>query len=352
MAAHIDADRMLHIKISDADRLQADRDILSTFSSCAKKLPDTATEWDVSGLILEGQQVQRRTVVAWLNLAYQITHGAPYEETPLASSLHSCMRKFASLAQLLAFADADAVGTSRGLLLSMDRQSVGAPLAADVQLGQRPVCVASGACYFHQPGTRRLTFYPASANYQRYTPAGNDGEVEAAVQQLAQQVESLLYLAYKLELKNIQDRVLTFIFNSFSSDSVLHGKALLETVLSERVLATEAGAKASKQALASALSTKRVTLMDPTYCNLDSLLRPVPRTSEQQAIKLTAKCQRDFLGFHKGQEVEVEFDPLYSSYVTLKTVPLRDEDYWGEDPPHFSRELRCQLLVGEPVSRC
>jgi len=356
MAAPVDdADRLLHIKISDTDRLQADRDILSAFSSCAKRLPEAATEWDVSGLMLEGQQVQRGTVVVWLNLAYQSTHGAPYEDTPPGSSLHFCMRRFTSLAQLLAFADA--VGSSRGLLLSLDRQS--APLAADVQLGERPVFIASDACCFHRPNERRLTWYPSptytSGNYQRSIQAESDGEDEAAVQQLAQQIESLLYLAYKLSLVNIQERVLTFIFNnSFSSDSVLRGKVLLEWVLSERVLATEAGAKASKLALASALSTKRVTLMDPAYRNsLDSLLGPVTSepASEEPVVRFKAECQRDFLGFKKGQEVQVEFDPLCSGYINLKATPVFGGE-WREDlHVDTSRDLRCRLLVGEPVSR-
>lgn len=345
MAAHIDADRLLPIKISDSDRLEADRAVLSAFSSCARDLPDAAAEWDVSGLVLEGQQVQRSTVVAWLNLSYKSIHGAPYEDTPWADSLQSFVRSFTSLAQLLAFADA--VGSSRGLLLALDKEA--APLAADVQLGERPVQLKSNESYFHHKGLRHLEFYPPYENHQRSISAGSDGEVEAAVQQLAQQVEPLLYLAYKLELENIQERVRAFIFNnSYSCASVLHGKALLETVLSERVLATKAGAAASKQALASALSTLPVSLSDPDYCNLDGLLKPLALTSEQRAVKFTAECQRDFMAFTKGQQVEVTFNPLRSPYITVKALPVSaEEEYWGDEAPLVSRDLHCHLLLGD-----
>jgi len=348
MAAHIDADRLLHIKISDTDSLQADRAVLSAFSSCARNIPDAATEWDVSGLMLEGQQVQRSTVVVWLNLTYHSIHGAPYEETPWDGSLKCFVRSFTRLAQLLAFADA--VGSSRGLLLSLDKEAL--PLAADVQLGERPVPLRSAESYFHLPYGRRLMFYPADDNHQRSILAGSEREVEAAIQQLAQQVESLLYLAYKLELANIQERVQTFIFNnSYSSTSVLRGKVLLETVLSERVLATKAGAAASKQALASALYTLPVSFSDPDYHSLDSLLGPITATSEKQVIRFKANCQRDFMAFSKGQEVEVEFNPLRNSFITVKALPDSDEEeYWDEDLPPVYRELHCRLLVGHPLS--
>lgn len=91
-----------------ADPLEADRTILAAFSSCIRGLPAEADEWDISQLLIEGQPVQRQTVVAWLNMAYSQALDEPFEQdTELDDSM-------AGLAQLLAFADA--VGPTKGLL--------------------------------------------------------------------------------------------------------------------------------------------------------------------------------------------------------------------------------------------
>lgn len=101
-----------------------DRTLLAAYSSCARGLPADATEWDVSQLVLLGQPVKRETVVKWLNAAYKPIHGDVYEHqhNNPASSM-------SGLAQLLAFADA--VGSSRGLLLAFDTDAM--ELTADVQ---------------------------------------------------------------------------------------------------------------------------------------------------------------------------------------------------------------------------
>jgi len=55
----------LHIRLADpeAEPLAADRIILSNFSTCVRGLPADATGWDLSQLVVEGQAVQRTTVV-------------------------------------------------------------------------------------------------------------------------------------------------------------------------------------------------------------------------------------------------------------------------------------------------
>lgn len=117
------SDRVLHIKFSSGQTsLPADRAVLSVFSSCARNCPDDATEWDLSGLLLEGQHVQRSTVVAWLNLAYTATLGAPFEEVP---QQEDPSKTLTGLVQLLGFADA--LGSSRGLLLSLDARVFESP---------------------------------------------------------------------------------------------------------------------------------------------------------------------------------------------------------------------------------
>eukprot|EP00878_Enallax_costatus_P042224 GHUV01049396.1.p1 GENE.GHUV01049396.1~~GHUV01049396.1.p1 ORF type:complete len:177 (-),score=42.33 GHUV01049396.1:45-575(-) len=108
----------IHIRLAagdgDAGPLVADRTILAALSSCVRGLPADSTEWDISNLVVEGQAVDRPTVVAMLNAMYMhiICMAEPLEKQEVDAA--SNMR---GLAFLLAFADA--VGCSRGLLLCL-----------------------------------------------------------------------------------------------------------------------------------------------------------------------------------------------------------------------------------------
>jgi hypothetical protein len=58
----------LHTAAGAASPLEADAQVIRLFSSVARQLPET-DEWDLSGLLVDGQPVSRATVVAWLKAA-------------------------------------------------------------------------------------------------------------------------------------------------------------------------------------------------------------------------------------------------------------------------------------------
>lgn len=59
--------------------------LLSMVSMCARGLPAGAAEWDLSKMQIEGQPVQRKTVLQWLQKAYQHVYGDPFVD-PLSEA--------------------------------------------------------------------------------------------------------------------------------------------------------------------------------------------------------------------------------------------------------------------------
>jgi hypothetical protein len=109
-------DGLINIKLASSSssrgqqsNLSAKATILRSCSSCAEGLPADAQEWDLSQLRVEGEPVQRRTVVAFLNCCYSRIMDSEFEK-----QLQDPRSDAISLAQLLAFADA--VGATRGVL--------------------------------------------------------------------------------------------------------------------------------------------------------------------------------------------------------------------------------------------
>lgn len=156
---------MEHLNIkyaADAAPLVTDRFSVQCYSSCARALPAAAEEWDLSQLLLEGQPVQRETVVSWLNAMSQHLNNEPMIGDDPETDRPA--RSMASLAQLLAFADA--VGTSRGLLLAIDAQvSAGAPLVAEVQMGEQQLQLAADSyCCFSKDATLSMWCLHAGAS--------------------------------------------------------------------------------------------------------------------------------------------------------------------------------------------
>jgi hypothetical protein len=90
----------LHAAEAALSPLEAEAHLARLFSAVARQLPET-DEWDLSGLLVDGQPVSRATVVAWLNAAYQHAYGTHYEQQE-DSPVHSVERLYS----LLAFADA------------------------------------------------------------------------------------------------------------------------------------------------------------------------------------------------------------------------------------------------------
>lgn len=233
-------------------------------------------------------------------------------------------------------------------------------LRAQVQLGGTSVTLESRSPYFKSdipPGLYFFTRYDADS--RATARAASPDQLDAAVLQLAKQVEYLLYLACKLQLKNIQQLVMTFIFNnSYSDTSMLRGPPMA-AMLSERVLATAAGAQAVQEALASQLSSCVLTLEQPhtdrssssTALRAPQLqleLEPEEDHDMLSPIKFTARLREAFLVYAKGQQVQVEMD-LFGGTVTLSTEA--SYTHWEEYTSATCLELPMQVLLGAPVKQ-
>ena len=98
----MDVDRpQLQLKLDSVECLLVDARTVRSCSDVAYTLPASATVWDLSGILIEGQPVKRETVVEWLNLAYLALLGEPYEQQQDQPEITTA----AGLYELLAFAD-------------------------------------------------------------------------------------------------------------------------------------------------------------------------------------------------------------------------------------------------------
>lgn len=313
----------LRIRVADSpdsslNILEVDRSILQCWSSCAKGLPATADEWDVSQLLIEGQPVQRETVVAWLNALYDIVYGKPFEQQE-KSPVHN----ITGLAQLLAFADA--VGSSRGVLRALDARMSADSLVAVVDIGDTEVILSCNCCYYFSDATALpLTCLSpgqqASACRPRTAAVANSAEDKARFcLQFAQQLEMLLFLAFKLQMTQLQQVLQTCISNnSCWTDSVLNTPAALDAIMSARMLS--AGVTPGCQSLRDAFITRSSAQLCAFAggSGRQQLLKPLGLSAEQQQpLTFKAEALADFYCYRKGQVLKVELDLFGVSYMRL-----------------------------------
>jgi len=237
----MDESDVLRIKVAAyAEPLVADRGILSCWSSCVRGLPLDAAEWDLSNLAIEGQAVERSTVVAWLNLIYKMVTAKDFErqEPNTAHTLRG-------MGQLLAFADA--VGSSRGILLALDSQDAEV-FRADVQLGEAPIALmfTSDLYYCFQTNstsTVRLVRFKTStldlvgsAN-QVSLGTGSSTMMAECRRQLAHDMEVLLFQAFKQRLPRLANIARSFLNrDNRGTKEPLFPREAQDAVFSDRVL--------------------------------------------------------------------------------------------------------------------
>lgn len=94
----------LRILLAAGESLQAPAYVLRCMSSCACGLPADAAEWDLSGLLLEGQPIPTAIVKAWLAAVSNSLKTQP--DRDYAKELSNASQKAKGLYQLLQFADA------------------------------------------------------------------------------------------------------------------------------------------------------------------------------------------------------------------------------------------------------
>lgn len=220
----------LNIKLSDthSQPLVADKATIQCFSSCAKGLPATAQEWDISGLLVEGQHVLRSTVVAWLNVIYNLVHFEDFEQQQ-----PSILKSMTGAIAVLAFADA--VGSSLGMLRALsDAYGIPWVLEAEVHLEQQAVTVCVGSWreiqWIHRFQGLELWCYqrwtsPASRRESRLVAtASSEHDKAAFLRQLAEQIEALLYYVYKLRL-SLEHPIHTFLHENSTNLDAEYGRS-------------------------------------------------------------------------------------------------------------------------------
>ncbi|WIA20917.1 hypothetical protein OEZ85_005259 [Tetradesmus obliquus] len=301
--------------LTPAVQLEADKRVVFLLSSVARALPET-DEWDLSGLLVERQPVSRPTVVAWLNAAYQLVYEEDYEaqgpdEDPACS--------VEGLHMLLSFADA--VDSTRPVLKACCSRLQS--LQLHPQLGQQQVALdTNGVGYYFSPTTSKLVSQPSlieSGVTMVATPESPTEQQAAFKQQVAAQIERLLWLAYRLQLQPLVEHMHTCIqaFSIFGL-SVLRGCE--NEVFTPRVLEAAASGVASlpggKQMLVNSVRGEVLTLADSTASG-QANLRPIGLTHLQQLpLKFDAVATCSTLG-KPGVAVAVELDLFSNSVIKL-----------------------------------
>lgn len=224
------------------------------------------------------------------------------------------------LADLLAFADA--VGSSKGLLL---RCASAPSVHADVKVGEQQLQLPTDYAYYFHFRTRELIQQDMGldtlANLGNLGPGERGApdqqqHIMSAKQQVAQQTEQLLYLAYQMQLPVLQKRLHAFVkANTNLQSSLLFG--VMHSVLSDRVLAAAYIDKdLQRQLLANRITTESGGFLPQPH--VAQLLKPVGLSAKQQApLQFNAKVLQDSFGCKKGDVVPV----VLNLFDTTQTEP-------------------------------
>ncbi|WIA19675.1 hypothetical protein OEZ85_005604 [Tetradesmus obliquus] len=269
--------------------------------------------------------VSRATAVSWLNAAYQLVYDTDYEQQ---QDSPACSAE--GLYKLLAFADA--VDSTRALLKAC---CAGLQLlVVRAQLGQQQVVLKTDGTPYAFYGTGELFEQPDIRRAYSGVPdapgAASAEQQDAFWQQVAAQTEQLLWLAYRLQLEPLMQRLHGFVR---SSDWV--AKSLITcahaSVFTPRVLeaAGVAGLPGGKRMLLNSTRGEMVRLATPADTEMAMLAASftdgvetclLPQglaESQQEPLKFNAVVQRSGLPVAQGSTVPVELDLFGNSTIKI-----------------------------------
>eukprot|EP00878_Enallax_costatus_P006924 GHUV01007256.1.p1 GENE.GHUV01007256.1~~GHUV01007256.1.p1 ORF type:complete len:369 (+),score=69.87 GHUV01007256.1:105-1109(+) len=293
----------LQIKIASDEYLLVDARTIRSCSDVAYALPASATVWDLSGILIEGQLLKRVTVMEWLKLVYLALLGVPYEEQPDQPEIITA----AGLYELLAFADsiASAPGIYRAIIndskLQRLRIQVTAAGPLDLLLDGREYLFRSDLVG-QNANTVTLTHIDSG-------PMPKDSEAVVRAQVL-EQVEKLLYIGYRLKLEPLLQRLHQFIAASLGTAKESYSRALiphdqLAVIYSPRVLEAGYTEEAGRQAwIQSQLQQQQNILHGPNALfELDE--------DTYSGLIAKATLRRDWNGLKEGEVVDIVLDWTY-----------------------------------------
>ncbi|WIA41200.1 hypothetical protein OEZ86_004815 [Tetradesmus obliquus] len=296
-----------------ATPLDADEQLVRLLSLVARALPEGG-EWDLSGLLLDGQPVSRAVVVAWLNAAYQQAYGEDFEaQEPDQDPACSVQ----GLYMLLSFADA--VDSTKPLLRACCSQLQRLQLHA--QLGQQQVGLDTSEIGYFFHSNAKLHRQPILTKPGTPMPAAPDAasaEQQAAFkQQVAAQTEQLLWLAHRLQLQPLVQHMHSCVWAmSFFPETVL--QELYDDIFTPRVLeaAGVASLPGGRQMLINSVRGELLTLAD-SYDFGPANLRPIGLSQEQQQpLKFNAVVACITVD-NQGATIAVELDLFGESLIKL-----------------------------------
>ena len=290
------------IKVASGEPFKAGSSVLRTFSDSARGLPANSEEWDVSGLLLDGQPFSRDTVSCWLSSAHSAVDGL--EELGPQDIQH--LSTVTGLTQVLGFADA--VGSCVSLLKAACSQLQ--QLKFVVQLPEQVLELSvTGRAYFWLD--KQLSRYDLDKICTVGFLLDSDEQLRDVQQQVAQQLSALLLLGHMLWLHPLLDLLHQFTMLNARPDQNYLLSGVAGFVFTDAVLDAALGSSTlSKELYISSVMSQPFSLTPHAFGH-SSLLQPVGPMSydtSNSVLMFDAELMRDFDGGRAGETVEVELD--------------------------------------------
>ena len=310
----------IQIKVAYGMSLAADSFVLRALSSCARALPADAAEWDVSGLLYDGQPFSRETVACWLQCGYSHIYA---EDSQLEPESIAQLSTVTGLAQVLAFAQA--VGSFKGLVRAACSQLQ--QLKFVVQLPQQEegleLPLSGYIYYFGGVMDKQLVQYNLQDRVEIGPPLDSAEQRCDVQQQAAKQAAALLQLAHALRLQPLLDMLHQFILHNVLPGGVRLLCGTMGFIFTDAVLEAAIGSSTlSKEAYISSVLSHPCSLA-PVEVGHTSLLKaigtPVYHTSTK-LLKFDAQLLRDFAKGKAGDTVKVELDLFRKGKIKLQPV--------------------------------
>jgi hypothetical protein len=306
MSRKRDREEDIQIKVAVGQPLDAESHVLRTFSSVARALPFDVQQWDISGLLLDGQEpFSRATVQCWLSCIYSSLHG------PAELSKEDCQQLSTAkgLQQVLAFAHA--VGSPQAVLTAacsqLDNLKFSVQLPAqtiELQLRDNGHTFEAGEGNTFQ--LSRVCIVPSEADCCG-SPCIGDGQRRELQQQVAQQLGSLLHMAHVTQLQPLIQALHSFVlWNTRMKISLLWG--VTQLVFSDAVLAAAVGSSSLTDGYINSVLTQPISVTG-TSGQL-GLLKPLStfEADENGGLDFDAQLLQDLAGSKAGDTVSVELD--------------------------------------------
>jgi hypothetical protein len=252
------------VKVAEGEPLPAQSFLLRTFSAVARALPADAEQWDVSGLLYDGQQpFSRATVQCWLACARSCTGmgelGAEdIEQLSTAKGLHEVL----SFAQAVGPAPAllQAACSQQGALviaLKAEQQTLRLPMTGGTLAWLPPTAPQQQQ---QQPQQQQPDSFQISLlSSTKRAPIGSPVTIQQLTsvrREAAAQTGALLLMAHVLRLQPLIDALHSFVTNAAATAAgLLYG--VLQLVFTDAVLDAALGSSTvSKYTYISSLLTQ------------------------------------------------------------------------------------------------